>query len=549
MFADKIMETITPAGTGAYQLAGPPAGSAYGTWRSKFPTATVVGYFASNAAGTKWEMGYGTLTYGSPDTLSRNLFAGTNSSSTGSLISWASGDSPVNVYSVPIGVMMAHLVSGGLLSTRPAWAQAGLGWLDYTIGLATTWVKKRWTGTVDIEEGRFDIAAGIFTPSPRNKWVDNGAVNLTMLATHVGQVILFDCSAAARTFTALAGATAGIGHGFTVWVEGYGSTVNGITLAPNGSEKIDQGAAGASLTIPPNRLTRLSWDGAKSQWRTDYTPAPAWAGVRQTVAAGPVDTAGLPTFLPATSGSFTLTGQNVSSSSPLVASAAAGWSVTGQPIDYVGATTSNPVWSSLAASRAAATPNFLYATIAAGVFTYGSTILAPIYQWGGTPATTSGQITFNIGEMKCYLGNGSTAPQVALVLFGEAATDGSGVISTVAYAYNGRYDSGWTATLPAASTAVSKNHNIGVVPRLCDFRVQCTTTDNGYAVGDEIGLGSISAYDGGTIRVPTLTVSAKALSIVSTASNPYNILVKSTGVASALTAANWKYKFAADRGW
>ena len=329
MFADKIMETITPAGTGAYQLAGPPAGSAYGTWRSKFATATVVGYFASNAAGTKWEMGYGTLTYGSPDTLSRNLFAGTNSSSTGSLISWASGDSPVNVYSVPIGVMMAHLVSGGLLSTRPAWAQAGLGWLDYTIGLATTWVKKRWTGTVDIEEGRFDIAAGIFTPSPRNKWVDNGAVNLTMLATHVGQVILFDCSAAARTFTALAGATAGIGHGFTVWVEGYGSTVNGVVLAPNGSEKIDQGAAGASLTIPPNRLTRLSWDGAKSQWRTDYTPAPAWAGVRQTVAAGPVDTAGLPTFLPATSGSFTLTGQNVSSSAPLVAAAGSSRSRSG----------------------------------------------------------------------------------------------------------------------------------------------------------------------------------------------------------------------------
>ena len=548
MFADKIMETITPAGTGAYQLAGPPAGSAYGTWRSKFPTATVVGYFASNAAGTKWEMGYGTLTYGSPDTLTRNLFAGTNSSSTGSLISWASGDSPVNVYSVPIGVMMAHLVSGGLLSARPAWAQAGLGWLDYTIGLATTWVKKRWTGTVDMEEGRFDIAAGIFTPSPRNKWVDNGAANLTMLATHVGQVILFDCSAAARTFTALAGATAGIGHGFTVWVEGYGSTVNGVVLAPNGSEKIDQGAAGASLTIPPNRLTRLSWDGAKSQWRTDYTPAPAYAGVRQTVAAGPVDTAGLPTFLPATSGSFTLTGQNVSSSAPLVAAAAAGWSVTGQPIDYIGATTSNPVWSSLAASRAAATPNFLYATIAAGVFTYGSTILAPIYQWGGTPATTSGQITFNIGEMKCYLGNGSTAPQVALVLFGEAATDGSGVISTVAYAYQGQYDSGFTATLSASGVVITKSHNIGFPPRNVSWIAECTTTDNGYAVGDQID-GTSNAGNNGTFSTAFgLSRTRNSLSFV-TSVNPYGVLNKATGTYTALTVGSWKYKFAAGRGW
>ena len=549
MFADKIMETITPAGTGAYQLAGPPAGSAYGTWRSKFATATVVGYFASNAAGTKWEMGYGTLTYGSPDTLSRNLFAGTNSSSTGSLISWASGDSPVNVYSVPIGVMMAHLVSGGLLSARPAWAQAGLGWLDYTIGLATTWVKKRWTGTVDMEEGRFDIAAGIFTPSPRNKWVDNGAANLTMLATHVGQVILFDCSAAARTFTALAGATAGIGHGFTVWVEGYGSTVNGITLAPNGSEKVDQGAASASLTIPPNRLTRLSWDGAKSQWRTDYFPGPSYAGVRQTVAAGPVDTAGLPTFLPATSGSFTLTGQNVSSSSPLVAAAAAGWSVTGQPIDYVGSTTSNPAWSSLAASRAAATPNFLYATIAVGIFTYASTILAPVYQWGGTPAVTAGQITFNISEMKCYLGNGSTAPQVALVLFGEAATDGSGVISTVAYAYNGRYESAYTATLTGAATQTTASHNIGVTPKIANVVIQCTTTDQGYAVGDTV-LRGIMGNNASSQESPIcVSSSTKAVSMTTGVVTPWFLTHKTTGVYQALTAANWKYKLTADRGW
>lgn len=545
MFGEKTLASSNITGTGAYTLDA--AVGSFKSWRSQFADLSQVFYCAENSDGTIWEIGYGTLTYSSPDTVARTLIA----SSTGSLIVWVLADAPIYVYSAPTAAALTHLIKGGINTTRPAWLQAGGQWLDYTLGLGVTWVKNRWTGTVNMEDGRYDIAAGIFTPSPRNKWIDNGAAGLTMAATHVGQAILFDCSAAARTFTALAGATAGIGHGFTVWVLGYGSTTNGVVLAPNGSEKIDQGAASASLTIPPNRLTRLSWDGVKLQWRTDYLPAPAYAGVRQTVAAGPVDTAGLPSFLPATSASLTLTGQNVTSSAPLVAASAAGWSVTGQPIDYVGSSTANPVWTGLAANRAASTPNFIYATIAAGVFSYASTTVAPVYQWGGTPAVTSGQITFNISEMKCYLGNGVTAPQAALVIFGEAATDATTVISTVAYAYNGRYQSAFTATLPAIGTFTSANHNIGVVPQFRKFAIRCNTIDRGYAVGDVLMNDDLGAYDTNPNEIPlAIMTTSKLIGITSGSSQAFNAMTKTTGtVVGTLTLASWDYQFIASRQW
>lgn len=274
------------------------------------------------------------------------------------------------------------------------------------------------------------------------------------------------------------------------------------------------------------------------------------SGVRQTVAAGPVVTAtGLPDFLPATDADLNLVSQNISASAPFVATAASGWSsTTAGPLDTVGVSTANLTWTGLTASRAAATPNFLYATISGGVLTTGFTLVAPVYQWGGTPAVTSGLFTFNISEMKGYLGNGSTAPQTNLVMVGEAATDGTGVISTVAYAYNGRYDSGFTATLPAATVSVSKNHNIGVKPFNAHFIIENTTTEAGYAVGDQVidpGCDNGSyTYQAG----PRMT--AKTIARTSGSANSgTNIINASTGASAVLTVGNWKYKFTADRGW
>jgi hypothetical protein len=277
------------------------------------------------------------------------------------------------------------------------------------------------------------------------------------------------------------------------------------------------------------------------------TPGNLGASVaRQTVAFGPVtNNAGSPTFLNTSSATLSLSTSNLSSTAPLVVTAANGVdTTTGGPKDLVAKITSNITWTGLAPSAT----NYLYVTVASdGTVTTGSTSLAPIYQKGGTASTTTGQFTFNFGFMRGLMGNGTSAPQTYIVFVGQTVTNATGVTSSTEYAYRGIYDSSYTNTLPAASTAVSKSHNLGLVPAYSDFRIQNIVAEGNYAVGDEIGLGSMHASDG-TTRVPTLSVGRMNASIVSTAT-PWIALNRTTGAAFNLTPANWKYRIVATRGW
>ncbi|WP_296321249.1 hypothetical protein [Reyranella sp.] len=317
-------------------------------------------------------------------------------------------------------------------------------------------------------------------------------------------------------------------------------TTAGDLLTHNGSAyvRLPRGTSGQYLGIT----------GSAATWQAPPSSL-LFSGVRQTVSAGPVTSAGLPDFLGTNPSALNITTSNVSSSYPLVATAANGWSAsTGAPVDEIGYSTGPLQWTGLTASRAAATPNFLYVTIANGLMTPGSTLLAPVYQWGGTSAVTAGQFTFNIAEMRGYLGNGTTAPQVNLVMVGEAATDGTGVISTVAYAYNGKFASAFTATLPSTATFTSASHNIGVKPRIAKFVMENTTTQFGYAVGDQITEGHASVYSTAYVPIP-ITTTAKTIGIQTGISVAFAALERTTGNMQSLTLANWKYAFVAERGW
>lgn len=277
--------------------------------------------------------------------------------------------------------------------------------------------------------------------------------------------------------------------------------------------------------------------------------AASTSSTRQTVAGGPVTTAGMPSFLPATAGGLSVASTNVDGTHPLAVTAANNADpTTGAQKDRLGLSTSNLTWGSLTASAT----NYLYVTVGAGgALTTGVTTVAPIYQQGGTPATANQQFTFNIGEMRGYLGNGSTAPQAYVVFVGEAVTSATAVTSTAAYAYNGVYDSGYTNTLPGAGAAVTKGHNIGVVPRLADFRVQCITAEFGYAVGDELGMGSMVTAWSTLFGVPSVSASRTSMTAITsnTGTNNWDTVNKSTGASFILTAANWKYRLIASRGW
>ena len=263
----------------------------------------------------------------------------------------------------------------------------------------------------------------------------------------------------------------------------------------------------------------------------------ATSGSQSGTQTATIDT-GLPTFLPPTSASLTLTTQNVTSSAPLIFTGWAG-DISGSnygPHDITCGLTSN----SLSWTDTASNTNFNYATLSASggacTVTPAVTTLVPVYQLGGTPSVANGQITCNIAQHACYLGNGTTAPQTVLVVFGESIAGSSAITSTAAYAYNGYYDSGWSA--PLLLTQISKNSNIGVSPVHTSQLIQCVTTDDGFAVGDTIEVGQLLGV-----------LSSRNVIGVSAQSSGFELQNKSTGTFTAITFANWKYKLTASRGW
>ena len=305
-----------------------------------------------------------------------------------------------------------------------------------------------------------------------------------------------------------------------------------LTRDASAFKRLARGSAGQFLGVGGNDLA----------WATPSYPL--FPPVRQTVLGGPVDSAGLPTFLPATASGLSVTAQNISVTFPLVVAAAGGFGPFG-PADRIGHMTTGPTWSGLADNAI----NYLYVEVSGtGAITTGATTLLPIYQPGGALGTASGQHTLNIVEMTMKAGNGSTATPVWRVFVGEATTSGSNVTATRAYAYCGRYDSGFAAILPAGSVALSKNHNIGVTPQTADFRIECAVSEGGYIVGDQAGMGSLSGYNGSVQMPQSLSVSRNTTTIV-VPSTPWYLFNKSTSVSTLLTPANWRYKFIANRGW
>lgn len=273
VLADKVIQYSGTLGTGTYDL-GAVAGNNR-TWRSKFVTGSSVIYHARRTDGTIWEIGRGVLTHGSTDTLSRVEIY--DSSDGGTAINWVAGDANYVIFSPQTGMVLDGLLTENLGDTAPTYLPAGGVWTDKSAGIAVRWAKKlRKTfgdATTDVEMGAFEPVANVYVASPRKYWVDNGAANLTMTAAHIGRVIKFDVTAAARTYTLLAGAATGIGHGFTVGIYPYGSE-KAVGLVPNGSEVIDGGTAAATMYVPAGRITWLRWDAVSGQWRTDLANSP-----------------------------------------------------------------------------------------------------------------------------------------------------------------------------------------------------------------------------------------------------------------------------------
>ena len=260
--------------------------------------------------------------------------------------------------------------------------------------------------------------------------------------------------------------------------------------------------------------------------------------VRQVVLSGP-QTAGVSTLFPASSASLSLTTTTINAGAPLIVTAANGFSGTGGSVDAGGQSTTNLTWTATAS-----TTNYLGVTIAAGVLTPFTTTLMPIYQYGGTIAVTSGQYTFDISQLKMFVGNGTTAAQINAVFIGEcvAAAANVGITLTLVYAYLGYYDSGYTNTLPGTGV-LSKNSNIGVPDSNSWVYVKNLTTDIGFAVNDVVDLGIFNSN--ATLR-GVLSTNRLTTKYYWFGSSFYD---QGSGALTGLQSTKWAYRYVTRRSW
>lgn len=89
VYADRVKETTTTTGTGTYSLDG--AASGFRTFVAGVGTGQVVTYVVEN--GTDWEVGEGTVTDATPDTLTRTTILA--SSNAGAAVNWGAGSKNV----------------------------------------------------------------------------------------------------------------------------------------------------------------------------------------------------------------------------------------------------------------------------------------------------------------------------------------------------------------------------------------------------------------------------------------------------------------------
>ena len=247
--------------------------------------------------------------------------------------------------------------------------------------------------------------------------------------------------------------------------------------------------------------------------------------VRQTVLSGPVDSNGLPSFGGSTGGT------TVTVAGTLIVTAANGFTSRGQrnrtrPIV-------NPSWTGLSTNGTM----YLYLDIDAdGVCTPGAGTLAPTYRWGGADVVTADQFTFNVQEMVGKVGNGAAAVQTYRVYVGRVTVAGGVVTAITWYALQGRYDSGLFAV--TTSTAYSKNHNLGTIPR----SVQVFVAD------DTAGTNEVPMI--GFVRISTNEFGAYPSAALSRTSMQYT--TAAVGVSLNFTGgalASGAYRYIAGRGW
>ena len=93
-YADRVVETTVTVGTGSYSLVAPIEGfRSFVTGAGDGEQVTYL--ITANPPGAEFELGVGTVTAGSPDTLTRDSI--TLSSNAGAAVDWAAGEKAISL--------------------------------------------------------------------------------------------------------------------------------------------------------------------------------------------------------------------------------------------------------------------------------------------------------------------------------------------------------------------------------------------------------------------------------------------------------------------
>jgi phage-related tail fiber protein len=296
----------------------------------------------------------------------------------------------------------------------------------------------------------------------------------------------------------------------------------------------------------------LTTDGAITIGSTTLTfarmsaSAAVVANVRQTVASGSVDTNGQANFLSIGTG---LAVNLAATATPVTYNFSAGYGTTGA-VDYVGRDTADiaSAWSALTASSTL----FLYRdrNTGTGVLTTGFSALAPVYQNFAPSAPATDQHWFDTSTMTMKRWSGAAWVVFQRVFVGECVTGASTVTSVFAYALKGQYLS-TDGAFPATSTKTVFNHYIGVqLGTSVRFDAVCITAELGWAVG-EVQENITPAFNSGSYVWTASGTSSDSRNVASyqNGQSGTGIVVKTAGTLTNLTAANWKIRCIASRGF
>lgn len=333
---------------------------------------------------------------------------------------------------------------------------------------------------------------------------------------------------------------------FSVKFHAAGAGADTLNISGLGAKSLKAyDSTGTKVAFVPvaNLRTDVEYDGVDLVVLDPPPPAVGTANVRQTVLNGSVDASGYGNCLSAGSGLAV----NLSATAvPVVISFAAGFDAGGA-VDRVGRIIADVAgaWSALTTNSTL----FLYVdrNTGTGALAYGFSALVPTYQSTAPAAPAADQHWFDLSTYTMKRWTGAAWAVVQRVFIGEVVTGASTVSSVVTYAYQRRYDSGWTNTLPAAATLISRNHNIGVDDIEVEILLKCLTADQGYSVGEIVT--DVMTYASVYVN-PTISRSRNVTQVTTGSGSTFVVQVKGTGTfAGTITNASWAYSLRAKGRW